>query len=265
MRQWRLIYDYPTSGAQNMAVDEAILSAGIPTLRFYEWSPGCLSLGYGQKIAEVDDERAAAIGWDIVRRPTGGRAILHIDELTYSLVLPADDPIAGNGIIESYRQISNALMAGLQHLGIRPAAERSTERDPAHSPVCFETISHYEIAVSGRKLIGSAQMRRKEGVLQHGSLPLDGDIGRICDVLPYPDDDNREQARAQVRTRATTLADALDGQTVAWEVAAEAMADGFREIFDVDFAHAELSSAERGHVDQLVQVKYANPDWTARR
>ncbi len=265
MRQWRLIYDYPTSGAQNMAVDEAILSMGIPTLRFYEWSPGCLSLGYGQKIADVDFERTAAMGWDIVRRPTGGRAILHIDELTYSLALPADDPIAAGGIIESYRQISEALMAGLQHLGAHPAADRRTERDSAHSPACFETPSHYEMTVNGRKLIGSAQMRRKEGILQHGSLPLYGDIGRICDGLAYPDDTSREQARAQVQTHATTLSDALNGEAVPWEMAAEALLNGFREIFDVDFVRDELSEIERDLAARLAGEKYANPDWTARR
>jgi lipoyl(octanoyl) transferase len=265
MRQWRLIYDYPTSGAQNMAMDEAILSIGIPTLRFYEWSPGCLSLGYGQKIADVDFERTAAAGWDIVRRPTGGRAILHIDELTYSLALPGDDPIAAGDIIESYRQISEALMAGLHHLGARPAADRLTKRDAAHSPACFEMPSHYEMTFNGRKLIGSAQMRRKEGVLQHGSLPLYGDIGRICDALTYPYEASRAQARAQVQTRAATLQDALNSEIVAWEVAAEAMVKGFREIFNVDFARAELSDAERYLAAQLVREKYANPDWTTRR
>src|SRR6185295_7261954 len=95
MRQWRLIYDLPTTGAANMAADEAVLQAvsageSMPTLRLYGWSPPCLSLGYGQKTRDVDFERIAANGWDVVRRPTGGRAILHVDELTYSVSLPAD-------------------------------------------------------------------------------------------------------------------------------------------------------------------------------
>jgi lipoate-protein ligase A len=265
MRQWRLIYDYPTPGARNMAVDEMLLNTGIPTLRLYSWSPGCLSLGYGQQSSDIDFGRAAAAGWDVVRRPTGGRAILHIDELTYSLALPADDPAAAGSIIESYRRISEALTAGLRHLGVCPIADRRAERGRIHNPVCFETPSHYEITANGRKLIGSAQMRRKDGVLQHGSMPLSGDIGRICDVLAYPDDSSREQARKKVRERAATLCDSLNGQILHWEIAAQAIAQGFREIFSVDFVQIELSAAEHSFATQLTHEKYTNPAWTHRR
>jgi lipoate-protein ligase A len=245
-----------------MAVDEAILNTGIPTLRLYAWSPACLSLGYGQKIADVDFERLSV---ELVRRPTGGRAILHADELTYSLALPAHDPIAADGVIESYRQISEALMAGLYDLGAHPSAGRRAERDTSHSPACFETPSHYEIMINGRKLIGSAQMRRKEGILQHGSLPLYGDIARICDMLTYPDDGSRERARTQMRERAETLSDALNGKVIRWETAAESLVNGFREVFEVDFVHGELTEVERVLAAQRVREKYANPEWTNRR
>jgi lipoate-protein ligase A len=265
MRQWRLIYDYPTVGVQNMAIDEAILMIGerVPTLRFYAWSPPCLSLGYAQKTADVDFERVAAMGWDVVRRPTGGRAILHADELTYSLMLPDGDPIASGGIIESYRRISGALIAGLQSLGIQSQADRRAERENPHGPVCFDTPSHYEITVGGRKLIGSAQMRRKEGVLQHGSLPLWGDIGRICAALNYPDENSRKQGKAQVRARAATLGDVL--KDVSWEDAAAAITSGFRETFDVEFVAVELSDAEYHYAAQLAAEKYASPEWTFLR
>ncbi|HVU12241.1 MAG TPA: hypothetical protein VHD90_13240, partial [Phototrophicaceae bacterium] len=156
MRQWRLIYDQPTLGARNMAVDEAILaSVGAgdqpPTLRLYRWEPPCLSLGYGQRSREADLDRLAARGWEIVRRPTGGRAILHADELTYSLALPSDHPLAALGIVESYRRISEALISALTGLGAQPHAERA-DSQTAHTtnPVCFETPSHYEITVAGR-------------------------------------------------------------------------------------------------------------------
>ncbi len=117
MRQWRLIYDSPTAGARNMAVDQALLESGHPTLRLYTWQPDCLSLGYGQRAAEVDLNRLRAAGWDLVRRPSGGRAILHADELTYSLSLPADHPCAQGTVIESYRRFSTALLAGLRTPG----------------------------------------------------------------------------------------------------------------------------------------------------
>jgi lipoyl(octanoyl) transferase len=265
MRQWRLIYDSPTSGPRNMAIDEAILQAVVhyqvpPTLRFYRWSPPCLSLGYGQKVTDVDRERLAVYGWELVRRPTGGRAILHIDELTYSVALPADDPLAAGSIIDSYRQISRALVAGLQKLGVSPQADRRAEHgEHKRGPVCFETPSHYEITVAGRKLIGSAQMRRHGGVLQHGTLPLEGDIARICDGLNYDDEAQRKQARNQVGTRAITLAEAL-GQAVTWQSAADALAEGFAEMFDIDFGAGPVGLTEDEHqvAEQLADEVYAS-------
>lgn len=263
MRQWRVIYDSPTIGARNMAVDEAIMSAvaagdAPPTLRFYDWSPACLSLGYAQKMTDVDVERLRAYGWDIVRRPTGGRAILHLDELTYSVALPAEHPVAGNGIIESYRQLSSALLAGLGFLGAQLQANRREDRSAINVPVCFEVPSHYEVTAAGRKLVGSAQVRRKNGVLQHGSLPLRGDIARICDTLVYPDDDAREAAKALVRTRATTLEEALGGRVVTWRDAADAIARGFAETFDLELIAEPLSAAELAHADELAATVYSS-------
>lgn len=277
MRQWRLIYDYPTTGSMNMAVDEAILKAvgdeqALPTLRLYAWNPPCLSLGYGQKAADVDFMRAAALGWDVVRRPTGGRAILHVDELTYSVVLPAGDDIAAGNVVESYRRISRALVAGLVRLGVTPAADRRAERTDSTGSVCFETPSHYEITVGGRKLIGSAQVRRKEGVLQHGSLPLYGDLGRICDALACADEAEREAAKTQVRARAATLGEALSplGREekefiLMWQTAAEAVADGFADTFEIEFKRGELSYNERAEAARLAAEVYGNEAYTRRR
>jgi lipoyl(octanoyl) transferase len=264
MRQWRLIYDIPTLGAANMAADEAVLrtvSAGeaMPTLRLYGWSPPCLSLGYAQKTGDVDFDRIARAGWDVVRRPTGGRAILHTDELTYSVSLPADDPIAAGGIIESYRRISGALLAGLERLGAEVAADKRAERSSVTGAVCFEVPSHYEITVSGRKLVGSAQLRRREGVLQHGSLPLFGDLGRICEALAYPDEDSREAAKAQVRARAITLEEALGGAAVTWQQAAEAIGKGFAQTFGIAFDVArELTTREQETARELAETVYSS-------
>lgn len=269
MRQWRLIYDCPTAGQRNMAVDDAILrsvGAGVslPTLRFYGWQPFCLSLGYGQRARDVDLERLDTCGWQLVRRPTGGRAILHGDELTYSLALPEDHPIAAGGIIESYQRISSALLAGLEQLGARVSAERKADDAPELGAVCFEVPSHYEITVGGRKLLGSAQMRRRSGMLQHGTLPLTGDIARICAVLAYPDEMARQAARAQVRQRATTLEQAL-GQGIAWETVAEALATAFAAVFEVDLVFGALSAAEETLAQQLAAEMYGNDAYTLRR
>ncbi len=270
MRQWRLFYDQPTLGSRNMAVDEAILASvgagdAPPTLRLYGWTPPCLSLGYGQRAREADFARLDARRWGIVRRPTGGRAILHADELTYSLALPKSDPLAGQGVIESYRRISGALLAALNRLGARAHADRAdSESDQPLSPVCFETPSHYEITVGGRKLIGSAQVRRREGLLQHGSLPLCGDLARICEVLVYPDEAARAEARRQVRARSITLAEAL-GREIEWQSGADMLVAGFVEAFGVDFAPGDLTAAERDHAGRLDAEVYGTSAWTLRR
>jgi lipoyl(octanoyl) transferase len=270
MRQHRLIYDLPTEGRHNMAVDEAILSAvivgdSLPTLRLYAWEPPCLSLGYAQPWTDVDTDRLTGLGWGLVRRATGGRAILHTDELTYSLALPEDHPLAEGSIVESYRRISRALLAAMKRLGLHPQADRRADRHPTSGPVCFETPSHYEITTGDqRKLVGSAQVRRKGGILQHGSLPLWGDVARICDALAFPDEDARQAAREKVRRRAATLADALGGHVITWDEAARAVAAGFAEVFDLELIPGQHSAAEQAHADHLAQTVYGSESWTRR-
>ncbi|MDX2140344.1 MAG: lipoate--protein ligase family protein [Chloroflexota bacterium] len=268
-RQWRLIGDSPAIGAYNMAVDEAILrrvAAGEqpPTLRLYAWHPPCLSLGYGQRAREVDFERLAARGWNCVRRMTGGRAILHTDELTYSLTLPLAHPLAQQDVVESYRQISEALLSALRALGAQPAADKLAEGVKSSDPVCFETPSHYEITVDGRKLVGSAQARKHGGLLQHGTLPLTGDIARICDVLVYIDEAARVAAKTHIRSRALTLADAL-GRSVSWGEVAETVAVAFRETFAIELEQTLLSDEEQQAAAIIARDVYGAEDWTFRR
>lgn len=268
MRQWRLIYDAPMSGPANMAADEAIMHAVArgeqpPTLRVYAWEPFCLSLGYGQRVADADPERLVQHGWDIVRRPTGGRAILHGDELTYSVTLPETHPLAAGGIIETYLRLSKALLHAMGKLGLPVHADADGESSAHAGPVCFEVPSKYEITVSGKKLIGSAQLRRAGGVLQHGTIPLQGDIARICDALVYESEQARVDAKAYVRQRATTLA--AEGFMVTWQQVAEVLAASFAEVLGVTFTVATLSDSERESAHQLYTSIYNTPDWTHKR
>lgn len=269
MNYWRLIYDKPRRGAENMAMDDAIITAvgegnAMPTLRLYAWEPMCLSLGYGQRVREVDEGGLAAHGWDMVRRPTGGRAILHGDEMTYSVSLPIDHELAHGDVVESYRRISLALMEALQRLGLTPRSERQENQVKQKGPVCFEVPSHYEITASGRKLIGSAQVRRKTAILQHGSLPLHGDVGRICEALVYEATDKRSEAKQMVRERATTLTSVM-GKTLTWQTVADAVAQGFTDAFGIRFERGELSDYEWGLTDTLLQSTYRNDEWTRKR
>jgi lipoate-protein ligase A len=214
-------------------------------------------LGRAQRSADADREALVAAGWDIVRRPTGGRAILHTDELTYSLALPIGDPLAAGTVVASYRRLSAGLARGLERLGLsaRAAERQAARRSRAGGPVCFDGPSHYEITFQGKKLLGSAQARVKGAVLQHGSLPLRGDIGRICSVLAgRPDPD-------QVRARAVTLQEAL-GRAVSWDEAAEALAAGFGAEFGLSIEPGELTPEERERAARLETDKYAADKWT---
>ena len=266
---WRLIVHDPADGPANMAIDEAI-AAHVregrvpPTLRFYAWEPACLSLGYSQPAGDVDFERLRARGWDVVRRLTGGRAILHVDELTYSVVVPMDDPRVAGSVIESYRRLSRGLLTGLARLGTPVRADAAAEG--AHrfrGPVCFEVPSDYEITARGKKLLGSAQTRRGGVILQHGALPLYGDITRICDVLAFEDRAAREAARQRVRGRAITLEEVL-GRRVPFARVADALAQGFADALNLQLEPGELGQSERALADELRATKYAADEWTRR-
>jgi lipoate-protein ligase A len=263
---WRLVNTGISDGATNMAVDEAIMLSvsedrSPPTLRFYGWEPPCVSIGYNQSLKEeVDLEKCRIRGYNWVRRPTGGRAVLHIDELTYSVVAPMDEPRVYGDILTSYRRISLGLLAGLQSIGgTISQADRKEKDSEKKSAACFEVPSHYEVTALGRKLVGSAQVRRMGVVLQHGSLPLTGDASRLVEVLKLPEME-RERLRQVLHTRAIALDEAL-GKKVPFQEAAEAIESGFRETLNLDFEKGALSDYEIANVERL-KHKYLGSEWT---
>jgi lipoate-protein ligase A len=265
---WRLILDGEADGATNMAVDEAILNsvidgASLPTLRFYAWSPPALSLGRSQQFAEADQAACHAAGVDIVRRPTGGRSILHTDELTYSVSVPQTDPRARGGVVESYRRLSEGLLAGLLALGVDAIQAAGQKADVSETTaVCFESPSDYEITVAGRKLVGSAQWRARGGVLQHGTLPLCGDLARIVDYLAFPDSERPAQRR-RLHGKALTLEEAV-GAVLPLDEVARALAEGFAQALNLTLVPGQLSPPERALSAEIRARVYANPDWNAR-
>jgi lipoate-protein ligase A len=205
----------------------------------------------------------------MVRRPTGGRAILHTDELTYSVIGPADDPRLAGSVLESYNRLACALLQAVRLLGLDA---RSSPPEPelspgaqhgSSNPVCFEVPSAYEITAGGKKLIGSAQARRKEAVLQHGSLPLVGDLGRITEALAFPNEAARQQAAERLLARATTVERSL-GRVVSWETAAQAFSAAFESELGLHFEQADLSASEAQRALELVDQKYGHLDWMRR-
>jgi lipoate-protein ligase A len=196
MTTWRYIDSGPNIGAYNMAIDEELLAraqAGeaMPVLRFYAWRPPAVSLGRFQKIetavnAEVCKER----GIDIVRRITGGRAVLHHRELTYSIISRTDNPLFPPDVRGTYKVIAAGLLSGLKNLGIHAEMVSRSNRHAAlvkkdiRDPSCFSSPSWYEIIVNGKKIIGSAQRRVTGAFLQHGSILIHYDPALEAEVIP---------------------------------------------------------------------------------
>lgn len=252
-----------------MAADEAILEAvgkgeSLPTLRLYAWQPACISLGYAQSFQDVDIARLKARGWEVVRRMTGGRAILHVDELTYSITAPNHEPRVLGSVLESYQRLAKALITAVHSLGLPvEMKENAPAENTARGPVCFEVPSAYEIVIDGKKIIGSAQARKKEGVLQHGSFPLHGDLARITHVLTFPDEQTRLESGKKLLSRAITAKSAT-GRIIPWETAAEAFIDAFQNELDLKLVKDDLTEAEKNRTSELVNNKYDHPDWTER-
>ena len=269
-QQWRLLITPPSNGAWNMALDEAILEAvggnqSLPCLRLYAWEPPCLSIGYAQPSIDIDNSRLTNLGWDWVRRPTGGRAILHTDELTYSVITPLSEPRVTGSVLESYQRLSKALLAALHSINLPAVAHpiRTAGNGQENGPVCFEVPSNYEIVVRGKKLVGSAQARRKDGVLQHGTLPLWGDLRRITQVLRFSDEQLRRDAGERLLAHATTVEMVL-GSRISWQTAAQAFIEGFQSELNLGFIRDELSAQENERANQLVKAKYSHPAWLGR-
>jgi lipoate-protein ligase A len=259
---WRLLVDADADGAWNMAVDEVLLegvAAGAvpPTLRFYQWAPPCLSLGYFQPFDVVDLEGCRRLGVDVVRRPTGGRAILHDRELTYSVALPASVLGQDGGVLPSYYRLSLALQDGLLRLGAPAtlAPESAAGGVAAHGPVCFDRPSAHEILLYGRKLVGSAQMRRGGGLLQHGSILIEPRIETLRACLRLP------EGGETIEDGVAGLAEV--GLTQPARIAG-AIGEGFAARFGVNLVRALLRPQELAAAKALAMTKYHSADWTQR-
>lgn len=269
----RWLSDGHLTGKVNMAVDEAIHRACQrgevgPTLRFYQWRPACLSLGYFQEVEkEVDLDGLTREGVDLVRRPTGGKAVLHDDELTYSVVI-AEKDFSGS-VLETYHRLSEALVEGLRALGI-PATLAAlehgvTSRDPRfRQAACFSAPSWYEIVSDNKKIIGSAQNRKNGFILQHGSIPFTFDAGKIVRCIKTTSPEHAARTEAMLSRKAAGVADIL-GRPVNREELEKHLVVGFRTVLGWDVEPAGLTSSEKAETDKLASEKYGNPGWTMER
>jgi len=267
----------PLDGATNMAVDEALLRGRItgeapPTVRFYGWRPPTVSVGYGQPLdGRLDLEACRRLGIGLVRRPTGGSAILHEasdHEVTYSVVARAEDAAGFGDVLETYRILGAALAAGLGRLGVHAEVVplvRAGRRGAAPT-FCFARAGAYELAVEGRKLSGSAQRRQGGAFLQHGSVVLDVDPDRLRAVFPGPPESPRppeSPGPGDPLAGMTTLAAVL-GRRVGFEAVVIALAEGLGEGLGARLRPGGLSPAETELIERLVLEKYGTEAWTVR-
>jgi lipoate-protein ligase A len=266
VEEWRILPFGKAGAAENMAVDEALFRVHIrrrnpPTLRFYGWQNPALSIGYFQDYdREVDSNACSQFGVEVVRRATGGKAVLHEQELTYAVIAGADSPLFPADILKSYRVISGCIAKGLAGIGIRALMEEDG-REPTAGTLrssCFSFPSRYELLVGGRKICGSAQMRSQGVFLQHGSLLLAFDPLRTCLVmLPH-----RDVARhADLLRKAVTSVREQAGPAVEEEDLCRHLREGFEERLGIRFAEGDLTPEERSLRDELVEKKYGNGAW----
>ncbi len=246
---WQFLNTGFRDGAFNMRFDEELASElktgdGQPTVRVFGWKPYCISLGFNQKIEDINLEKCGREGIDVVRRPTGGRAILHAEELTYSVVMFAD----GRNILETHRDISRALVHGLRLLGADAELAKSQPdfprlyKNPSSVP-CFSSSARYEIEYRGRKLVGSAQRRFNGVILQHGSILIGDFHQRLAEFL-NPETRNhsfesreppkREELRQTLADHTITLSEILQ-RTVTFEEVAERIKRGFQEEWQIEW------------------------------
>ena len=251
--RWRLLQTGFNNAFMNMAVDKAILHANSkglvpPTVRFYGWKPPAISIGYFQSLEEeVDIDACKRFGVDYVRRITGGGAVFHEHELTYSIVIPESHPEIPKNIMESYGRICGALMKGLKHLSIES-----------------EYVPINDIVVKGKKISGNAQTRKMQRVLQHGTILLDVDVDKMFSLLRVPNEKIKDKLIADVKERVTSIKHVL-GKTIAFNVVVEAMKKGFEEEFSIELTEGELTVEEKRLTEEFNKKVFSNREWNHMR
>lgn len=274
--KWYFIDSGPCAPSYNMALDEALLdwhSEGLipPVIRFYEWNPATLSIGYFQSVEkEIDMEAVRRLGLGFVRRPTGGRGVLHEHELTYSVIVSEDYPDMPATVTEAYRVISEGLLKGFQSLGLEAYFSIPNTPDKLQAlknpktAVCFDTPSWYELVVEGKKVAGSAQTRQKGVILQHGAILLDLDDEKLVQTFKFSTDEAREKVKKSINQKAVAINKLLQ-KPIPIDICKVAFRDGFSEALNVELVPFSLNEKQIEYVKTLEKRRYANDEWNLKK
>ena len=251
--KWRLLKTGFSTASYNMALDRAILVENSkenvpPTIRFYGWNPPAISIGYFQSLnEEIDLINCKKYGVDYVRRITGGGAVFHEKELTYSIVISEDHPEIPKNIMKSYGRICGALIKGLKNLDI----------DSQYIPI-------NDIISNGRKISGNAQTRKQKTVLQHGTILMDVDVEKMFSLLKVPDEKIKDKMIADVKQRVTSINHVL-GEKISFENVAECMKEGFEEEFNVELIEGTMTKEEKKLTEVFEREYFCAKAWNHKR
>ena len=274
--KWYFINSGPCSPSYNMAMDEALLdwhSEGLipPVIRFYEWNPATLSIGYFQTVEkEIDIEAVKRLGLGFVRRPTGGRGVLHEHELTYSVIVTESYPSMPATVTEAYRVISEGLLLGFQNLGLNAyfsvpnTNEQKENLKKPKSAVCFDAPSWYELVVEGKKVAGSAQTRQKGVILQHGAILLDLDENKLIQTFKFASEEVRDKVRKGLSQKAVSI-NKIISRPVTIEECKIAFKKGFADALEIELVEYKLTQEQQNYVKELEMTRYANDDWNFKK
>lgn len=273
---WNFIDSGACSPSYNMALDEALLiwhSEGKirPTIRFYQWDPATLSVGYFQAAhKEINFEVVKSLNLGFIRRPTGGRAVLHDKELTYSVIVSESHSKMPQTVTQSYQAISMGILEGFKELGLNAYFSIPTtsidleELKKPHSAVCFETPSWYELVVEGRKVAGSAQTRQKGVILQHGSILLDIDEDKLFSLFNYKNERIKQRMMDGFKNKAVAI-NQLSQSPVTFDQAKLAFKIGFEKGLDVKLEPYSLNDEEQKMVQDIEVKKYLSEEWNYKK
>lgn len=240
----------------NMAIDEAILHyCKVPVLRVYGWNPKAISVGYNQDMQEINLQNCKNNGINVVRRITGGKAVFHDKEITYSFILPESLGLLPKEINESYRSIANALVSALKKFNVEVEIKKVPER--VATSICFNSSNWYELLVNGKKISGSAQRRMSGKILQHGSILMDFDYEKNLILF---NSDNLIDNSDNLKKRITSIKNILKKE-IDYKEFADALRYGFQKNFGFDLIDDSLSEEEMKLAEKLRKEKYLTEEW----
>ena len=262
MNIWRFLNTGSQDGFHNMAIDEVLATQSVPgdkraVFRVYQWQPYAISLGYNQNPDDLNLEKCRHDNIDVVRRPTGGRAVLHAEEVTYSVIIHRDSDFFSPDILTTYNRISEGILRGLHRFGVDAELVQRLPEDEKSSAYknkipCFSGAARYEIAWQNKKLVGSAQRRYEHAMLQHGSILVGTFHLGLANYIAAMSDAQIKKFRKTLEEKTISISQVLK-KDVRYDQLIWALKNGFQECWNIDFLEGQLTPREQSEANKLVK------------